>query len=246
VYDSNGLKEALADALSDGSSFYSVTYVPPERKAGQVGVMFHSVEVKVDGSKYQLAYRRGYFTEDPNKKPDADGKIPDVMAKAAIQGTPPSTEIQFQARVMPGETSGGTDNAPDEEVAGEKSKSFAGGTRRYEVDLSVPAQALSLAEGNGGGVLAQLRCVLVAYGEDEQEVNSVGRAFHFDLPADQYRKLIAQGGAISARLALDLPMHDVALRIVIYDPASAKTGSVEIPIRSAGDKTRSLAKSTQP
>jgi VWFA-related protein len=244
VYDSNGLKEALADALSDGSSFYSFSYVPPERKNGQTGVMFHTVEVKVDGSKYQLAYRRGYYTEDPNKKPESEGKIPDVMVKAAVEGTPPSTEIQFQARVLPEGEPGQMDAAPDDDVAGEKSKSFAGGTRRYEVDLHVPLQALSLSEGNGGAVLAQLRSVLVAYSEDGQEVNSVGRAFHFDLPADQYRKLIATGGAISARLSLDLPVRGIALRVVVYDPASAKTGSMEIPIPGAGDKPRSQAKSS--
>jgi hypothetical protein len=202
--------------------------------------------VKVDGAKYQISYRRGYYVDDPNKPEESNNKLPDSMNKAAVEGTPPSTEIQFQARVMPGVTTGGTDNAPDEDVAGEKSKSFAGGTRRYEVDLSVPLQSLSLSEGSGGGVLAQLRSVLVAYGEDGEELNSVGRAFHFDLPADQYRKLIAQGGAISARLALDLPMRDVALRIVIYDPASARTGSLEVPIQGVGDKSRSLAKSTQP
>ncbi len=237
VYDSNGLKEALADALSDGSNFYSIAYIPPPRKDGQQGVLFHSVEVKVDGERYHLAYRRGYYTEDPNKPAEAGGKIPDAMMKAAVEGTPPSTEILFRAQVAPEAAPGQSDIAPDD-VQGEKSTSFAGGTRRCEVDLSVPLQSLSLTEGRGGGVVAQLRTVLIAYGEDGQELNSVGRAFHFDLPADQYSKLTAQGGAISARVALDLPIRDVALRIVVYDPASARTGSMEIPLSRVPKQTQ--------
>ena len=71
VHDSNGLEEALADALSDGSKFYSVAYVPPERRPGQTGVIFHSIEVKVDGSRYQLAFRRGYYTDDPSKSAES-------------------------------------------------------------------------------------------------------------------------------------------------------------------------------
>ena len=59
-HDSNGLQEAFADALSDGSNYYALSYVPPEEKAGSNGAQYHQVEVKVDGGKYQLAYRRAY------------------------------------------------------------------------------------------------------------------------------------------------------------------------------------------
>ena len=59
----------------------------------------------------------------------------------------------------------------------------------------------------------------MAYDADGQLVNSAGRAFHFNLSAEQYQKTIAQGGTISAHLALDLPMREVCLRIVAHDPA---------------------------
>jgi hypothetical protein len=36
------------------------------------------------------------------------------------------------------------------------------------------------------------------------------------------------------RLALDLPAGDSVLRIVLYEPVSARTGSLEIPMRVAG------------
>ena len=111
------------------------------------------------------------------------------------------------------------------------------------MDLSVPLQNLSLAEGTSGAGLAQV--ALVAYGDEGEVVNFSGRAFHFNLPAAQYRKLTASGGAISAHLGLDLPARDVVVRIVVYDPASAKTGSIEIPIKGADKQARSQTKATQ-
>jgi VWFA-related protein len=244
VHDSNGLKEALADALSDGSKFYSVAYVPPERKTGQSGVLFHTIEVKVDGAKDQLAYRRGYYTDDNSKPAENSGRMPDAMTQAAVLGAPPSTQILFQTRVVPESSPGPDGAAPDDNMAGEKTASFPGGARRYAVDLSVPLENLTLAEGTGGAGRAQFESALVAYNDEGQVVNSLGRAFHFDLPAAQYQKLMASGGAISAHLALDLPVRDVVLRIVVYDPASAKTGSIEIPIQGADKQARSQNKSS--
>ena len=243
VHDSNGLKEALADALSDGSKFYSVAYVPPERKNGQSGVLFHSIDVKVDGARYQLTFRRGYYTDDSSKPAEESGKMPDAMTQATVLGAPPSTQILFQARVAPETSPGLNGAAPDDNMAGEKTTSFPGGTHRYAVDLSVPLENLTLAEGAGGAGRAQFESALVAYNDEGQIVNSLGRAFDFDLPAAQYQKLMVSGGAISAHLALDLPARDVVLRIVVYDPASARTGSIEIPIQSANKQARSQTKS---
>ena len=70
----------------------------------------------------------------------------------------------------------------------------------------------------------------MAYNDEGLIVNTVGRAFHFDLQAGEYQRLIAAGGAVLAHLALDLPASGVTLRIVVYDPASAKTGSLEVPV----------------
>jgi hypothetical protein len=99
---------------------------------------------------------------------------------------------------------------------------------------------LSIAEGSGGH--AQLETVLVAYNDEGQIVNSLSRGFHFDIPPDQYQRLMAAGGTISTHLALDLPARDVVLRIVVYDPASARTGSLEVPVKIAGKQVRSGTK----
>jgi hypothetical protein len=35
------------------------------------------------------------------------------------------------------------------------------------------------------------------------------------------------------RMAIDLPVGEIALRVVVYDPAASRAGSLEIPIEVA-------------
>jgi VWFA-related protein len=233
VHDSNGLKEAFADALSDGSNYYALSYVPPQEKAPSNGVEFHQVEVKVDGGKYQLAYRRDYYTEDASKAANNSGGMPTPMTEAAKLGAPPSTQILFQTRVLPASDPQFQGAALNSGPAGDRSAGLKGGAHRYVVDLSVNPAGLTFTQGGDGSSRAQLDCALEAYDAEGKPVNTLGRALAFNYSLQQYQHLQATGGTVPVRLALDLPAGGVALRVVVYDPASARTGSVEIPVQVA-------------
>jgi VWFA-related protein len=234
VHDSNGLKEAFADALSDGSNYYALSYIPPEEKAGSNGAEFHQVEVKVDGGKYQLAYRRAYYTDDASKAESSSGAMPPPMTEAAMLGAPPSTQILFQARVLPASDPEFQGAALKSGPAGDRSAGLKGGAHRYVVDLSVNPAGLTFTQGADGSSRAQLDCALEAYDSEGKPVNTLGRALAFNFSLQQYQHLQATGSAVPVRLALDLPAGGVAMRIVVYDPASARTGSLEIPVQVAG------------
>jgi len=47
-------------------------------------------------------------------------------------------------------------------------------------------------------------------------------------------RLRAAEEGIPVRLALDLPVGEVTLRIVTYAPGAATTGSLEIPVQTTG------------
>src|SRR6202021_461863 len=104
--NSNGLKDAVEEIVAEGSSYYALSYVPPEETGSKHGDDFRKVEGKVDGSKYQLSYRRGYYTDVASKPADntsgaaGTGGAPGPMAAATVLGAPPSTQIVFQARVL--------------------------------------------------------------------------------------------------------------------------------------------------
>jgi VWFA-related protein len=232
--NSNGLKEVVEKILADGSIYYTLSYVPPPETGGRKIGEFHKIEVKVGDGKYQLAYRSGYYTDHESKPAGGSDGATSVMAAAAVLGAPPSTQILFQARVLLESAPVLNGAALDDKVTGEKAASFPEGAHRYAVDLSVRMQDLTFAEGANGSRHAQLQCALVAYDSDGNAVNSLGRGFNVDLPAEQYEHMAEAGSAIPVRLALDVPSGDVALRIVVYDPASAKTGSLEIPVQVAG------------
>ena len=64
-------------------------------------------------------------------------------------------------------------------------------------------------------------------------MKTLDHALAFKFSLEQYQHLQATGSAVPVRLALDLPAGGVAMRVVDYDPASARTGSLEIPVQAA-------------
>ena len=230
----NGLKEAVEKIVEEGSSYYALSYVPPEETGGKHGAEFHKIEVKVEGSKYQLAYRQGYYSDVRSQPADSSGGVPGSMTEAAMLGAPPSTQILFQVRALPLGDPELTGPLPGDAPAGDKAANLKGGAHRFIVDLSVDPKGLTFAEGADGARRTQLDCALVAYDREGKPVNSLGRSFDLHLSPEQYQQLLASGGIVPVRLAFDLPAGDSVLRIVLYEPASAKTGSLEIPLRVAG------------
>jgi VWFA-related protein len=229
----NDLKAALDKIMATDSSYYALSYVPPEDKGGKHGGEFHTIGVKVDGAKYQLAYRRGYYADDSTKPGAGSGVLPRAMTDAALLGAPPSTQILFEARALPAGDSRIQGPVPDEGAVDAKAAAFKGGAHRYVVDLSVDPRDLTFTDEAGGAKRMQVECALVAYDNGGNPVNSLGREFKLSFPAAQYGQLQAGGSKITVRLAIDVPAGEVVLRVVVYDPASAKAGSLEVPVEAA-------------
>lgn len=224
----NDLKATLNKITDNDSYYYSVSYVPPQSKPGKNG--YHTIEVKVDGGKYQLAYRRGYYTVPGSNPANGAGGEASPVSAAAQDGAPPSTQILFRARVLPDSAPELNGAALEDKVAGERTTSFPGASHRYVVDLGLKPQDMPLVQDVDGKRTAQLQCDLLAYDDKGQLVNSLGRALKLNMTLQQYEQLTASGGSIPFRMALDLPTGEFRLRIVLYDPATVETGSLEIPL----------------
>jgi VWFA-related protein len=235
VYSSgNDLKAAVEKVVANDSSYYALSYVPPEENNGKHGdADFRKVEVKVDGGKYQLAYRQGYYSDDANKPADSPGGVPAVVTAAVVLGAPPSTQILFQTRALPVGDSKLKGPVPDNGPAGDHAANLKGGAHRYIMDLSVNPEGLTFTDGVDGTRDVGLECALVAYDGDGNSVNSLGRRFELHLSPEQYEQVENSGRTIPVRLAMDLPAGNSVLRIVIYEPVSARIGSLEIPMKVA-------------
>jgi len=226
----NDLKAALEKITANDSYYYALSYVPPQKDSGRHGAEFHKIEVKLDGGKYQLDYRRGYYTDDTSKLAGNAGGVAGPMTAAAVPGAPPSTQILFQAQVLPEDDAQLSGKAPESQPAGETAAGANAGSHRYVVDLEVQLNDLTFAPEADGATGTRFECALVAYDGEAKPVKSLARSFDYALPADQYERLSAADKSVSERLAVDLPAAAVGVRIVVYDPASAKTGSLEIPL----------------
>jgi hypothetical protein len=234
VYESNGLQKAMADALSDGSNYYTLAYVPTNTTYNGAR---RNIEVRLTQGKAQLFYRRSYYADAAGNTEGAAGGANGLIGAAAVLGAPPSTQIVFQTRVLPEGDPALTGPMPNKEIKDNPTRDFKGASHPYVVDLGVQPGDLDFATGADGVRTARLEIALVAYDKDGQQVNSLGRQFSLTFQAAQFEQLSAAGKGIPVRLAINLPAGADVVRAVVYDPATAKTGSLEIPVQVASGGT---------
>jgi VWFA-related protein len=223
LFNNNGFAKAVADVVENGSSYYTIGYVPQSKDFhGQ----FRKFKVKVDDCDCQLEYRAGYYADPPDKPAIAAASL---MATATLHGAPPSTQVLFQARVLPATDPEVKDARLPEGPIGEMAAALKPPTYKYVVDLAVDARTLTLLPAQGTARVGELEFALVAYNPDGKRVNFVDRKTGISLSPGQYADLMKTG--LPARIALEFPAGENYLVIAVHDMAGARVGSIEIPLR---------------
>jgi VWFA-related protein len=224
--NTNGLKEAVASAVANGSSYYTIGYVPV---AKMLDGNFHKLKVRVDGGTYKLAYRSGYYADPPDGPIAPSPGTTSLITTATLRGAPPATQILFQARLLPA-----TDpllqgaRLPDSPL-GEMAATLKQPTHRVIIDLKVDPNGLALETTAAGVRSTKAEFVLVAYDADGKRINYLDRGFQLNLSTDQYARSLENG--IPVRMALDLPSGPISLRIAVHDLTAGRPGSLEIPLK---------------
>jgi VWFA-related protein len=227
-FNTNGFKEAVADAVDNGASYYTLAYVPRSEMNGH----FRRFKVRIDNASFKLEYRAGYF-DDPVDKPSAHrpGETSLIDAITA-HGAPAATQIVFLARVL---------DSGDAQLAGMKLPEGPAGVlaaklkspiRRAIVDLHVDTGGLSFSSTADGARQGKIETTLVAYDRDGNRINFLDQALELTLKPEVYAR--TQSSGIPLRLALDLPRDPVYLRIALRDINSGHTGSLEVPVLVEG------------
>jgi hypothetical protein len=138
-------------------------------------------------------------------------------------GTPDSTEILYQVRVVPSTLQPG----PSSERAGDNAD-LKGPLTRYAVTFTVSADHLRLEPAPDGVRHGNLETTLVGYDRDGKPLNWMVRMIQFALPPDRYAAVEATG--LSFGVEIDVPASNVYLRSGVYDLGSSKAGTLEIPM----------------
>src|SRR6478672_2454720 len=129
-YNTNGLKDALAEVVSKGAYYYRISYSPSDKR--MMG-RYRRIQVKVKKGPYaspsSVLYRHGYYEETEKQLERAQEKAgTDALAPLMGHSLPNATELIYQLRLVSSATpqSGG--------ALGGDNKNLNGDVTRYSAD----------------------------------------------------------------------------------------------------------------
>jgi hypothetical protein len=222
--DTNGLKDAVARAITDGSHYYTLGYVPALK---EYDGSFRHIRVDVEGG-YEAAYRRGYYADDPTKAAVNPQASLNPMNGAVVRGAPPLAEILFKVRVLSADDPKAKGVKLGAEPAGQRAKDFKGPATRYLLDFAVDPHPLGFSTTADGVRHARVEFALIAYDGDGDQLNYVDRGVAINLTDALYEQVMH--GGIPVHQEIDLPEGVIYLRLVVHDLGTSKVGSTEVPV----------------
>ena len=255
-YNTNGLKQAVDDAITSGSNYYGLSYVPhTHRWDGN----YHSISVKVTDpelakAKYKLTYRVGYYADDPDgppvkkpkEKPLLATSTPDpppltpkqtAMQAAMRFGAPQPTQIVMKVLVQPAASALEDSPADGNELA----KKITGPFRRYTVDYAADARNIQFVANPDGTFKAVCEFAVVVYDEQGQVINTLSKTAVANM--DTAHRTATLKGGMHFHQEISVPAKGLYwLRIGIHDRTSDRLGSVEVPIESVQRAALAAAK----
>ncbi|MGA8089795.1 MAG: VWA domain-containing protein [Terracidiphilus sp.] len=224
-FNTNGFRAAIASAIQNGESYYTIGYVPRSKKFNGD---FRKIKVKLDNSKYDLEYRTGYYADPPDKPGSLLFNQASLMTEATLNGAPLSTQVLFQTRILPATDPEFKEAHFPAGPAGDLSAALKGSPHRYIVDLAVDPHTVIFDSSADATRTGSIEFTLVAYDSDGKRLNFIDRAIKLALNPNQYAQILKTG--IPVRMALDLPNGEQSLRIAVHDMIGVRVGSLEIPL----------------
>ena len=229
--NTNGLAEVIDDVVKTSGDFYTITYSPEDKKMdGQ----FRSIEVKVNGEKYTLAYRRGYFALDQDLPGAAStalaGTDPAKMANPLDPvmdfGMPQAEQILFKTLIQP--------LPPQQEAAASpaakpQEKPVAKGpTSRYMVNFAIDRGDVRLKEEAEGLHTGRLVISMIVYDRYGNIVTRKDHIVALNIKPDIEK--VYQKTGIQLRDWVEVPRGQYWLRTGVYDTATRRVGTLEVPL----------------
>jgi VWFA-related protein len=225
-YNTNGLNEAMAKAVEEGSHYYTLAYAPADNKTDG---KYRNIEVKLPDADYKLSYRRGYYADKPQAQQIAQKSSVEQLAEEDPLiplvgfGMPNFDQINYQIEATLVHPQPG----PDARRAGTNTE-LTDPFTRYAADLAVSLENFALETTPDGVKHGRLEVMLIAYDRAGKIVNIAKRASRFAVPAKEYSDLQAKG--LPLHLEIDVPPGDIYLRTGIYDLNSGNAGTLGFPL----------------
>lgn len=218
AYHVNDIDREIADAVNHGSRYYTLAYVPTDRKEDG---RERTVQVKVAGD-YTISYRRHYLERSQKSlKIASSASTTNPLLPLMAHGLPNSSGIPYRLKVVP------LPSLPGAAHAGENIQ-LSGKLTRYDVEFQLQGSGLSFLPDANGARHKSLQVALMVYGQDFKPLNWEIREIRLSLKPEQWSA--QQRDGIIFHLLIDAPDGDVYLRTGVYDSSSSKVGTLEIPL----------------
>ena len=228
--NTNGLKEAVEKAIESGSNYYTIAYSPTNRKWNGG---YRKIQVKLDRPGVALAYRRGYFADDPDApahKDQAQNPKPDpnqysALRAAMLHGGPEPTELIFAAGVRPASTDTEAALVPGNQAI----KKVSGPYRRYAITFMANPREVNWTVAPDGVHRCTLEFMTFVYDGDGTRINVQVNGIGAAIPEAQFASF--QKGNIKYLQQISVPAKgDYYLRLGMRDVSSDHVGAVELPV----------------
>jgi VWFA-related protein len=220
--DTNDLKGAIINAVSDGSNYYAFTYTPPDEKFDGT---YRRIEVKIDQPGLHLSYRKSYLADNPNEVWRGNKVLPQSTMQAAMMfGSPAATQLLLSVQATPeakpvNEPSQGT--KPD-------SKLMRPPYRRYNLIETVDVHNVLFTTTSDGVRHGKFEFAALVYDRDGNLVDSSSNHMSLDFPRDRFAAILDRGLRIGQTIEAPLK-GDCFLRVGVYDANGDRVAAVEIP-----------------
>jgi VWFA-related protein len=212
-YNTNGLGDAMTQAIINGSHYYTLTYTPTNNKTDG---KYRRIELKALSGSYKLAYRRGYYAESPKEAPPDEPHVGngDPLLPLVSFGMPDFAEILYKVRVAA--------------LLGAKNTDASKSSIRYGVDFAISPQDVKLESSPGGVRSGTIEVALIAYDYDGKVLNAITQKLPISIKPEVYPALLRVG--LQLHEEIDLPKGDLYFQTGIYDLGASRAGTLGIPL----------------
>ena len=217
--NSNDFSGSLNKALHDGTEYYTIADKPPNVGGTR---KFRRIKVEVKNCNCKLAYRQGYYAEDPAApKNGEEDRSRDPLVSLMQFGMPNFDQIVYSISVaVPKVDPGG------KEVSRPPSRP---GTSYY-VDFAISAADVRLQQTQDGIRHGELGITLVVYSREGKPLGIVSRRFEVAIQPSDFQETEKVG--LQVRGQIDIPVGQSYLATGVYDYQAGTAGTLAIPAGS--------------
>lgn len=198
-YGTNDLKTAMQRSVDQGSSYYTLAYVPQSQDWNG---KFRRIDVKLPRGGYRLQYRRGYFAlPEPEHSPEESTR---KLAGALRPDMPDSTALFIKAEVLP----------PDARH------------QSVRVTYLINPQQVTFTDTQDGRKHAFIDLLAVVWDKNGKDVGHAADTLDATVNMDQYRKILRTG--LQAAQEIPVKTGASRARVGAVDRLSQQVGTIDV------------------